>query len=96
MLDQGGDERAELARGNSPHRTDARAPFGPDMVVLPSIATEANRLHLALQRELVSRSPRGRQVIAEKSGHLIYQDQPELVVSAIREVVEESRRWKAE
>jgi pimeloyl-ACP methyl ester carboxylesterase len=69
-------------------------PYGPDMVVVPSIATEAYRLHLALQRELVSRSPKGRHVIAEKSGHLIHQDQPELVVSAIRDVIEEYRKWK--
>ena len=70
-------------------------PYGPDMVVIPSIAAEAYRLHLALQRELVSRSPRGRQVIAEKSGHLIHQDQPELVITAIREVIEESKKRKA-
>jgi pimeloyl-ACP methyl ester carboxylesterase len=69
-------------------------PYGPDMVVVPSIATEAYRLHLALQRELVSRSLKGRQVIAEKSGHFIHQDQPELVVSAIRDVIEEYRKWK--
>jgi len=36
----------------------------------------------------VRRSPRGKQVIAEKSGHGIHQEQPELVVDAIRQVVE--------
>jgi pimeloyl-ACP methyl ester carboxylesterase len=70
-------------------------PYGPDMVAVPSIASEAYRLHLALQRELAGRSPRGRQVIAEKSSHLIHQDQPELVIAAIREVIEESKKRKA-
>lgn len=69
-------------------------PYGPDMVAVPSIAPQAYQLHLAMQRDLVSRSPRGRQVIAEKSGHLIHHDQPELVVNAIREVVAEVRKDK--
>jgi pimeloyl-ACP methyl ester carboxylesterase len=64
-------------------------PYGPDMVAVPAIAPQAYRLHLEMQRDLVSRSPRGRQVIAEKSGHGIHQDQPELVVNAVREVVKE-------
>jgi pimeloyl-ACP methyl ester carboxylesterase len=62
-------------------------PYGPDMVAVPSIAPKAYQLHLALQQELVRRSSRGRQVIAKKSGHFIQQDQPELVIDAIRQVV---------
>jgi pimeloyl-ACP methyl ester carboxylesterase len=41
-----------------------------------------------LQAELVALSPRGKQVIAEESGHYIQIDQPELVIDAIREVVD--------
>lgn len=67
-------------------------PYGPDMVAVPSIAPRAYRLHLELQRDLVGRSPKGRQVIAKKSGHAIHQDQPELVVAAIREVVEAAKK----
>jgi pimeloyl-ACP methyl ester carboxylesterase len=67
-------------------------PYGPDMVAVPSAAPKAYQLHLELQRELAGRSPRGRQVIAEKSGHAVHQDQPELVVSAVREVLEASRQ----
>ena len=58
----------------------------------PSLAPRYYQLHLEMQRDLVSRSPRGRQVLAEKSGHFIHQDQPELVVKAIREVVGEVKR----
>jgi pimeloyl-ACP methyl ester carboxylesterase len=43
----------------------------------------------ALQRELTMLSSNSRQIVAEKSGHYIHHDQPELVVDAIRLLVEE-------
>lgn len=64
-------------------------PYRPEDYPDPSMAPRYYELHLQLQRELVSRSPRGRQVMAEKSGHFIHQDQPELVVEAIRQVARE-------
>lgn len=67
-------------------------PYGPDMFPVPSIAPKAYQLHLALQRDLVRRSSRGRQIIAMKSGHGIHQDQPELVIDAIRQVVKEVQK----
>jgi pimeloyl-ACP methyl ester carboxylesterase len=70
-------------------------PYGPDMVAVPSMAPKVYQLHLELQRELAGRSPRGRQVVAAKSGHAVHQDQPGLVVAAIREVVEASGKRKA-
>jgi pimeloyl-ACP methyl ester carboxylesterase len=42
--------------------------------------------------ELAALSPQGKRVIAEKSGHYIPVDQPELVVDAIRQVVEAVQR----
>lgn len=44
------------------------------------------------QTDLVSRSTKGKQIIAEKSGHYINFDQPELVIDAIRQVVEATGR----
>ncbi len=44
-----------------------------------------------MQAELATLSPRGKRLIAEESGHWIQLDQPELVVDAIREVVEAVR-----
>jgi pimeloyl-ACP methyl ester carboxylesterase len=41
-----------------------------------------------LQVELAALSSNGKQVIAEESGHYIQLDQPELVIDAIRDVVE--------
>ena len=69
-------------------------PYGTDMVAVPSIAPQAYQLHLELQRDLVRRSPRGKQVMAEKSGHGIHQDQPELVIDAIRQVIKEVKITK--
>ncbi len=37
-----------------------------------------------LQRNLLTLSPEGRQIIAEKSGHYVQLDQPELVIDAIK------------
>jgi len=41
-----------------------------------------------LQQDLAARSPRGQFVVAERSGHFIQLDQPELVIQAIRDVNE--------
>jgi pimeloyl-ACP methyl ester carboxylesterase len=43
---------------------------------------------LALQDDLAQLVPNARHVIATESGHNIHQDQPELVIEAIRQVVE--------
>lgn len=42
----------------------------------------------AMQSELVELSPNSKQVIAERSGHSIQLQQPQLVIDAIREVVQ--------
>ena len=41
----------------------------------------------AWQHDLAARAPRGRLVVAERSGHNIHLDEPDLVVAAIRDVV---------
>jgi pimeloyl-ACP methyl ester carboxylesterase len=45
-----------------------------------------------LHTEMAALSPRGKRVIAEESGHYVPVDQPQVVVDAIREVVEAARR----
>ncbi len=44
-----------------------------------------------MQAELAALSTRGKQIIAEDCGHHIHMEQPELVIDAIREVVEAAR-----
>ena len=46
---------------------------------------------VAAQRELAGLSSRGRHIVAARSGHWIHLDQPDLVVSAIRDVVADVR-----
>ena len=45
-----------------------------------------------LQMELAQRSTGGKLIIVENSGHHIQHDQPEVVVDAVRDVVEAVRR----
>ncbi len=50
-----------------------------------------HQVWLELQSDLTKLSPHGKQIIAEESGHIIQLDQPDLVVSAIRQIVQEVR-----
>ena len=58
----------------------------------PEGAGQAEQVWSELQADLARRSSSGKQVIAEKSGHYIQFDQPDLVIDAIRQVVEATRR----
>jgi pimeloyl-ACP methyl ester carboxylesterase len=71
--------------------TRGSATFNPNDYAVPSLAPKFEQVRLELQKELVRRSSRGRQIIAERSGHNIHRDQPELVIDAIRQVVEEAK-----
>ena len=51
----------------------------------PSAALQ--RMERELQGALARLSPQGRQIMAEASGHFIHQDQPVLVIAAIREIL---------
>jgi hypothetical protein len=54
-------------------------------------APELERIWRELMVDLVSRAPRGRLVVAEKSDHNILRDEPEVIVTATRQVWEEAR-----
>jgi pimeloyl-ACP methyl ester carboxylesterase len=51
-------------------------------------ASNSTPEQLAERDRLTSRSPRGRHILARKSGHWIHLDEPDLVVAAIREMVQ--------
>lgn len=53
----------------------------------PEVPEKLEQAWRELQADLARRAPGGRQVIAERSGHNIQRDQPELVVESIRQVV---------
>ena len=70
----------------------------PDPSGDPRLVDADERLWQKLQAEIASLVPRSKHVIAERSGHDIHHEQPELVVAAIRDVVEAVRdpdTWKA-
>ena len=56
-----------------------------------SAVTRIEQCWQKMQVELAQLSPSGKYVVAEKSGHKIHVEQPELVVEAIRQVVEAAR-----
>lgn len=50
---------------------------------------EIGKAWIICQKELAEQSKRCKQIIAEKSGHMINHEQPEIIVDAIREMVHE-------
>jgi pimeloyl-ACP methyl ester carboxylesterase len=89
----------ELARMFG-RRNETKYPLGdmPLIVLTRGIPGEDERAHQVLleehdrlQSELKSLSTNSKQMIAEHSGHFIQIEQPELVVSAVREVVSAAR-----
>ncbi|EEF57075.1 alpha/beta fold hydrolase [Pedosphaera parvula] len=67
--------------------------------VLPSFVTEEQKkelktfrpMWLKFHQEWVDKLPNAQHIITEKSGHVVPFEEPELVVSAIRQVVEQAR-----
>lgn len=57
----------------------------------PAEAARTEQLWQKMQMELARLTPSGKYLVAEKSGHKIHIDQPELVVEVIRQVVEAAR-----
>jgi pimeloyl-ACP methyl ester carboxylesterase len=57
----------------------------------PSMTAKGEKLRLQMQEALSSLSSRSKHIIAEKSGHYIQRDQPQLVIDSIRQVVEATR-----
>jgi pimeloyl-ACP methyl ester carboxylesterase len=66
----------------------------PEMFVghmSPTEVAQSEQRWQKMQAELAQLSPSGKFMVAEKSGHKIHIDQPELVVEVIRQVVEAAR-----
>ncbi|HJU44688.1 MAG TPA: alpha/beta hydrolase [Vicinamibacterales bacterium] len=53
----------------------------------PSAPEHMAAVWLELQRDLATRSPQGKQIIAANSGHYIHNDEPHLVIDAVRTVI---------
>jgi pimeloyl-ACP methyl ester carboxylesterase len=59
------------------------------VTVLSAANSAANRL--AEHQAMANRSTRGKLVVAQNSGHWIQLDEPDLVIAAVREIIEASR-----
>jgi pimeloyl-ACP methyl ester carboxylesterase len=75
-----------LSRGVAPDAAQAPPGLPPETLVA------MERLWQDLQAALAALVPGARRVVAHESGHSVHLDQPELVVAAVREVVEAVRR----
>jgi len=75
-------------------REAAPLPPVPLTVITPvpkSANLETSQAHLDLQVDLVSRSAKSVHLFAERSGHFIQRDRPDIVIKAIRDVVDRAR-----
>jgi pimeloyl-ACP methyl ester carboxylesterase len=61
----------------------------------PGLSAKIDEIWVELQKEWAQLSSHSTHVIAQESGHFIQHDQPDLVIDAILEVVEEARRTVA-
>ncbi len=77
-----------------PLRVLARGVPDQPSAIWPSEALQ--KIEVELQRQTTRLSTNSRFVVAERSGHFIQRDQPELVVDAIREIVEMVRAERAD
>jgi len=104
--DEGIDERASLeqmrtARAATPLRplslvVLAHGKAAPADGMPPGYSAAAERMWRELQADLAGLVPNGRLVVATRSGHQINQDQPGLVVEAVRGVVAAARAQRGD
>jgi len=80
--------------GDKPLIVLTASPTSTDEAIPPEQRQDANRIHQELQRELLGLSTTSRQVIATKSGHNIQREEPQLVIDAVLDVVEQVRNRK--
>jgi pimeloyl-ACP methyl ester carboxylesterase len=83
--------RAAKWRSDIPLVVLTHGVLSPGDYGIPSMAEKGEQLRLEMQKALAGLSSRSKHIIAEKSGHYIQRDQPELVIEAIRQVVEATR-----
>lgn len=78
--------------GNMPLVVLSQDPEAPQYELPEDVVKPTNEAWAQMQKELAQLSTRGAQVIAKNSGHYIQLDRPDLVVDAIRKVVNEVRQ----
>jgi pimeloyl-ACP methyl ester carboxylesterase len=86
---------APMSLGDKPLIVLTAGPLPLEVLTSGGLSQEQARqidvLHSESQADLTQRSQNAKQIIAEDSGHYIHVEQPDLVIDAIREVVEAAR-----
>src|SRR5215207_2258679 len=86
---------APMSLGDKPLIVLTAGPLPLEVLTSGGLSQEQARhldeLHSESQADLTQRSQNAKQFIAEDSGHYIHVEQPDLVIDAIREVVEAAR-----
>ena len=70
---------------------DARSGLG-DLPLIVLSASDSSPSRAAEHDRMAARSTFGRKIVAEKSGHWIQLDQPDLVIESVREIISRSSR----
>jgi pimeloyl-ACP methyl ester carboxylesterase len=81
--------------GDLPLAVLSHDPDKPSAELPADLAKPANEAWEKMQEELAHLSTRGRRTIAKGSGHYIQTDRPELVVQAVRTVLDDGRQAKS-
>lgn len=81
--------------GDLPLAVLSRGPDNPQPDLPDDLVKPANQAWQRMQEELAHLSTRGTRVIANNSGHYIQMDRPDLVIAAVRSVVDEARAAEA-
>lgn len=71
--------KARLSLGNKP------------LIVLTAQRSDSDESFHRMQLDLLTRSSNSKRIVVEGSGHMIQNDRPDVVIAAIRDVVEKSR-----
>ncbi len=82
---------ATASLGDIPLAVLSHDPDKPSSELPPDLATPTNDVWEKMQEELAHLSTRGSQMIAKNSAHYIQIDRPDVVVDAVRKVVEQAR-----
>jgi pimeloyl-ACP methyl ester carboxylesterase len=78
--------------GDLPLAVLSHDPDKPSNDLPPDLAKSVNILWESMQEDLAHLSTRGTQTVAKNSGHYIQMDRPDVVVEAIRNVVDQARQ----
>ena len=94
---QGVRDEYEAVQATYEQAQNAKVPAGVPVILLTAsqdsgMPAEARRVWAEKHKEWIAKVPGGKLVIAEKSGHFIQAQEPDLVIAAIKEVMEKQKR----